>query len=524
MAANTPPIVGAMLDPDFYPHPVDQVQQTETHASRVFLAGDFAYKLKKPVDFGFLDFSTPEKRRHFCREELRLNQRFAPQLYLEVVDIGGPAEALRLGGTPVREHAVKMRRFPARQQLDRLHAAGGLTADQMRQFATCVARFHNQAAIAPPTSAYGTPAAVTAPVEENFAQLRPLVADDLADRLINLETWSRQTARKLQPLLEQRKQQGYIREGHGDLHLGNMVWFENKPLLFDCIEFNANLRWIDTINDIAFLIMDLEDRQETELGWWFLNGYLRESGDFAGLPLLNFYKVYRAMVRAKVVSLRLDQAGQGAAESRRDQALVRSYFDLAAAYTTAGQPQLMLTHGLSGSGKSTFAKQFAPLCGAVCVHSDIERKRLHGLAAEADSASEVAAGLYGEEATSATYRHLQIIAEDLLEAGFSVLVDATFGKREQRSAIHRRAQQRGFQVKILDFQCSRQELLRRIEARSAQPGRISEATADVLEHQLAHAEPLSPEERRMAITILPETRPAEVAARLCGTPTAAADK
>lgn len=515
MAEKTQAIVKAMLDADFYPHPVDQVQQMETHASRVFLAGDFAYKLKKTVDFGFLDFSTREKRRYFCQEELRLNRRFAPQLYLEVVDIGGPSEALRLGGLPVRDHAVKMRRFPAHQQLDRLHATGGLTVEQMDQFAVRVACCHRLAAAASPDDVYGTPGAVIAPVQENFDQLRPLLPDDLSGRLADLQTWSLQTFQELQPLLQRRKRQGCIRECHGDLHLGNMVWFEDQPLLFDCIEFNTNLRWIDPINDIAFLIMDLEDRGEQPLGWRFLNGYLQESGDYAGLALLNFYKVYRAMVRAKVVSLRLAQGGHPASARARDQALVRSYLDLAASYTISARPQLILTHGFSGSGKTTFARQIAPLCGLVSLHSDIERKRLHGLSAHDDSDSQVGAGLYGEAATTGTYRRLLALAETLLRAGFSVLVDATFSKRQQRAAMDRLAQKQGVPLKILDFQCPPQKLRQRIEARLEQPGRISEATPDVLNYQLAHAEPLTPDEREMAWPVLAETMPEAVAAQLC---------
>lgn len=514
MKASAQSIVRAMQEPNFYPHPVAEVQLEETHASWVFLAGDFAYKLKKPVDFGFLDFSTPAKRRYFCEEELRLNRRFAPELYLAVVPLGGPPGGWRLDGSPVRDHAVKMRRFPAGQRLDRLHAAGRLTAAHLEQFAGIVARFHDRADAAPADNDYGTPAAVLAPAEENFTQLRPLLPEALASAVADLESWTRQTFRAHHSRFARRKQQGSIRECHGDLHLGNMVWYRDRPLMFDCIEFDPNLRWIDPINDIAFLLMDLEDRGESALAWRFLNGYLQASGDFAGLPLLPFYKVYRALVRAKVISLRLAQADLSTAEKAEEEALVRSYLALAESYTRPVRPRLFLTHGLSGSGKTTFVKEFAPLYGAVCLCSDVERKRLHGLAATADSASAVGAGLYGNTATKATYRRLQELADGLLAAGLPVVVDATFSKQWQRTALRQVAERHGLDCRILDFPRSRPQLLQNIERRQAQAENISEATAEVLDAQLVQAEPLLAEEKNASLTVLVETSAEEVVAKL----------
>ena len=511
-AQNT--LVNAMLDPDFYGHPVDRVELVETHISWVFLAGEFAYKLKKPVDFGFLDFSTLERRRHFCHEELRLNRRFAPQLYLEVVSIGGSADRPRLGDEPVLDYAVRMQRFPAEQQLDRMQAQGQLTADHLTRFASMLARVHQQALVAGQAQEFGSPEAIIEPILQNFAQLGPLLPPAMQSRLNDLEGWSRTAFSRLQDFMRQRKAEGFIREGHGDLHLGNMAWFNEEPLLFDCIEFNENLRWIDLVNEIAFLVMDLDDRGEERFGWLFLNRYLLETGDYPGMALLNFYRVYRAMVRAKVACLRLAQADLTAAERAEDQRLAQSYLDLAAGYTAVAHPLLIITHGLSGSGKTTFVNELAPYCGAICIHSDVERKRLHGLAATATSHSPVGGGIYNASAATATYQRLQELAESLLCAGFTTIVDATFIKRQARESMRLLAENRQIPMIILDFPMAEEELEQRIERRIRQAGQISEATRGVLQYQLAHEEPLSPEELKGVIRVLPDTSVDSIAAQL----------
>ncbi len=508
------PLVTAMQKPDFYDHAVDRVDLLETHISWVFLAGDFVYKLKKPLDLGFLDFSTLARRRHFCEEELRLNRRFAPQLYLDVVALGGPAGSLRLHGEPVYDYAVKMKRFPTRQQLDRMQAEGRLTADHIERFATLMARLHGQAPVAGPDQDFGAPELVSAPILQNFTQLKRLLPATMQRRLAELEDWSRAACERLRGDLQQRKQQGFIRECHGDVHLANMAWFEGQPLLFDCIEFSENLRWIDPINDLAFLVMDLDDRGEQILGWHFLNRYLQESADFSGMGLLGFYKIYRAMVRAKVVALRLSQADLPAAQRVADQRLVQSYLDLAANDMAAPRPLLILTHGLSGAGKTTLANQLAPHCGALCIHSDVERKRLHGLASAEASGSAVGSGIYSEGASAATYQRLQDLAETLLKAGVSTIIDATFIKQQVRSRMRRLADNLKVPMIILDLPLAVQELERRIEQRTQQAGQISEATPAVLEDQRAHAEPFTDEELQAVLRVSPDLTAACLARRI----------
>ncbi|MDT8419464.1 MAG: AAA family ATPase [Desulfuromonadales bacterium] len=508
-------IVQALNDPTFYKHPVQTVEMLESHISWIFLAGEFAYKVKKPVNFGFLDFSTLAKRLHFCHEELRLNRRFAPHLYLSVEQIGGSIDSLSLGADPPLEYAVKMRRFPQACQCDRLLTRHQLDSSQLTAFAEKLAHLHQGAARAAMNEPYGEPEAVLAPMLENFAQIRrhdSAAAD--ADQLPQLETWTRDMYAKCEPLLRQRRAAGYIRECHGDLHLANMAWFEEQPLLFDCLEFNRNLRWIDVINDIAFLVMDLDDRGRPELGWHFLNHYLQRTGDYQGLSLLNFYKVYRAMVRAKVNALRLAQEGLSGTERQQDLRLYRSYLDLALGYIDTRPRRLLLTHGFSGSGKSTFAGALAELSGLLHLQSDRERKRLHNLAAEARSNSPLDSGIYTPAADSATYRRLQQLAETVLDAGHSVIVDATFLKRYQREPFLHLAEKQRVPLLILDFAVTPDELRRRILSRSETRGAISEAGLEVLESQLSRHEPLTERERDLSITVDPRTTPMQIAKRI----------
>jgi len=517
MERTVPPWIASLLRPAGYDHPVDTVELVETHASWVLLAGEFAYKIKKPVDFGFLDFSTLEKRRHFCHEELRLNRRTAPELYLAVVPIGGDPQRPVPGGEPAIDYAVKMRRFPQECQFDRLLAAGRLEGEQIERFAEQLAAIHEQLAVAAADSGFGTPQAILAPIRQNFDQLRPLVTGGEGESIAALERWSLERFAALEAVFLRRREQGRVRECHGDVHLGNIVWLDGAPVLFDGIEFNANFRWIDLVNDYAFLVMDLDDRGNPALGWRFLNRYLRSGGDYAGLELLRFYQVYRALVRAKVAFLRLGQETDRA-DRARDRALAASYLSLAAGYTASRPTPLLITHGFSGSGKSSFVGRLAPLLGAVILHSDVERKRLHGLAATQASGSPVAGGIYGPEAHLATYARLQELAATVLNAGLPAIVDATFLRQAQREQLCRLARQRGVPFAILDCRVPEAELRRRVAARGGEGGAVSEATLAVLERQFASAEPLTAAEVALSLPLTPDSDPATVVRQLARRP------
>lgn len=510
-------LIAALQDPAAYPHPVCAVQTVQTHISTVLLTGEYAYKIKKPLDLGFLDFSTLARRKHFCEEELRLNRRLAPQLYLEVVGFAGSPTAPAIGGPGEPfEYAVKMRQFDQDQLLDRVLARGELDPAVLDEVARRMARFHAQAAVAGEDMPFGTPEAVLAPMTQNFEQLRPLLSDPARlDQLARLEAWTLARHAELAPLLAARKRDGFVRECHGDMHLGNIALLADGVAIFDGIEFNDYFRWIDVMSEIAFLTMDLDDRGAQALSRRVLNAYLEESGDYAGLALLRFYQVYRAMVRAKVSSIRLAQGGLAEEERARILKAYQGYADLAEQYTTMACPALLLTHGVSGSGKSTIAQALVEQLGAIRIRSDVERKRLFGLEALARTKSELDAGIYSAQASEQTYARLAELAETVVAAGFTVVVDATFLRREQREPFAALAAARHIPYAVLSLEADPELLRARVSARYGQGKDASEADLRVLEKQLAQAEPLGGDEP--AVLICAEgPAPIEAIARLIG--------
>jgi aminoglycoside phosphotransferase family enzyme len=374
-----------LRSPACYPHPVGQVELLETHISWVLLAGDFAYKVKKPVSLGFVDFTTLESRRFCCEEELRLNRRTAPDLYLEVVPIAGTPESPVMGGEgEAFEYAVRMLRFPQEALLDRVAKAGGLPGALVEDFARSVAAFHGSVAHAGGDGAFGSPAGILAEAVDNFAQLELLDGfDDTRETRQALASWTLREFNRLEPVLARRKHDGFVRECHGDLHLGNVALLDGRPVPFDAIEFNESFRWIDVMNEVAFPVMDLFHHGLSRLAYRFVDAYLDATGDFAGLKVLRFYLVYRAMVRAKVSCIRAHQAGIDAADRERSARAYRGHLDLARRLSRPGTPALIAMHGLSGSGKTTVSLELLEALGGVRLRSDVERKRLHGLNAAA---------------------------------------------------------------------------------------------------------------------------------------------
>jgi aminoglycoside phosphotransferase family enzyme/predicted kinase len=501
------PLIRTLTNPEIWPHPAAPVEVVETHISYVLLAGEFAYKIKKELNLGFLDFSTLELRKHFCEEELRINRRLAPAIYLEVVPITGSVESPRIGGSgTVIEYAVKMRRFPAGGLLSR--RPEGLTSELVESVARRVARFHRTAAVCGEDQPYGSPEYVLQPMAENFAQIRRLQhTPEVLAQLERLEKWTPQCHAELIESLVARKRDGFIRECHGDLHLGNITLVDGEPVIFDAIEFNPGLRWIDTINEIAFLVMDLEEKGRPELAQRALNVYLEESGDFEGLELLRFYLVYRAMVRAKVAAIRLEQEVEEGEELFGLRREFHTYLELAERYTRPPRAALMITHGPSGAGKSVAARFIATHLPAIQIRSDVERKRLAGMPAWTRTASGVAEGIYSEEFSQRTYQRLYELAGRILAAGFSVVVDAAFLKQERREPFRRLARERGVPFLILDLRAPESLLRERLRVRQAAGADPSEADETVLERQLATAEPLTPKEGLAAFPVPSDAAP-----------------
>ena len=490
---SLPPLIEALRDARRYPHPADAVEVAETHISWVLLAGDFAYKIKKPLTLPFLDYGTLDKRRACCEAELRLNRRHAAELYLDVVPIGGSAKEPVVGAEPALEFAVKMRRFDEAQRLDHVCERGELTPTHMRVLAQEIADFHRAAAVAPADARFGLPERVLRPALANIDALRSMLAAAEAHRIAALEEWTLRDYARCEPALAHRKLAGCIRECHGDLHLGNLVLAGERILPFDCIEFNDDFRWIDVASELAFTLVDLLDHDQPALAAALLDEWLARTGDADALRVLRFYTVYRALVRAKVAAIRAGQE-ENADSAQRDLDGARVYLALAETLATPPAPTLTITHGVSGSGKSHAARAQVlgdPHCATVRLRSDVERKRLFGLDALAASGSALDAGIYTPEAHAATYRRLAELAATALQAGWSVVVDAAFLRRSERDAFRHLAASEGVAFSILACEAPVAELRRRVVART---GDASEATLAVLEKQLTWIEPLANEE------------------------------
>jgi len=493
-----------LLQPDAYPHAVGEISLIETHISWVFLTGKFAYKIKKPVDLGFLDFTSLEGRKFFCEEELRLNQRTSTDFYLGVVPIGSVDGRARIGSLPAVEYAVLMRQFAPAARLDRRLAAQRVTTAELQKLARLLAAFHQQ--LPPATGIPPEQAAerASAPALNNFEHIRGSHISAVSRRQIDtIRKWTREQAEILQPVFIQRAARGSVRECHGDLHLANLFERDGCIYPYDSLEFDPKLRWIDPVSDIAFLVMDLTARGRTDLAYVFLNTWLEETGDYDGLSVLRFYLVYRSMVRLKVAAIQTrllheDARGEHAIEASH-------YLELARALVKKpAHPRLVLMHGLSGSGKTHTSAKLMTALPAIRIRSDLERKRMHGLPRQLHGAADTDADLYSLANTERTYTRLASECETGLNAGFNMIVDATFSKRQWRSHFLDLA--RGLNARPAILVCSApvRTLKARLRRRAAAGLDESDADPAVLEQQLAHFEPLDPAEYAVAVRDLHE--------------------
>lgn len=469
----------------------------ETHISTLLLAGEFAYKLRKPLALPFLDFTTLAARRHDCEEELRLNRRTAPDLYLDVRPVLGSAEAPRIGAPDEDAGAIdwllRMRRFDDELLLDRLAARGALGAAEVDALARGVADFHASLPASP--AAWGDPESVLRWARANFVALG--AAHDLQD----LHDWTEREFERIAPLLALRRAQGRVREGHGDLHLANIVMRGGVPVPFDAIEFNPALRHADTMADAAFVFMDLWRHGLRAPAWRFASAYAERGGDHEGLALLHFFAVYRALVRAQVAALRGD-----AAACARDADVAREI-----AHSRRARPLLLLTVGLSGAGKSTVALELLQALGALRLRSDVERKRLAGLAAEARPTPAQAEALYSAAMTQRTYARLGSLAGTLLNAGLNVIVDAAALRRPERDALRALADAHGAEFRLVECVAPEAVLRERIARRAAQGRDASDADQAVLALQLRIVE--IPASDEAALRLDTDADPATVARR-----------
>ena len=484
-------------------HGVSQVQLIETHISWVLLTGKIVYKIKKPVNLGFVDFTTLEKRRHYCFEELHLNKRLAPSLYIDVVTLTGDATDVTVNGDgPILDYAVRLNQFDINDQFDVLISHHKLTLDHIQELAAIIADFHDGINLAAPDSQYGEPQTIHNATTDSYQHCLDLVHDAADIQRINtLKSWSDTEYAEIYDLLKARKHGGFIRECHGDLHLRNIAMFNGKITPFDCIEFNPDFRWIDVMSEVAFLVMDLMARGRQDMATIFLNEYLTRTGDFQGLACLRYYLVYRSMVRAKVEIIRASQIKR---DPRHEHTALSNYYhfvDLASTFCRAEKPVIIITHGLSGSGKSTIARQLQQFILAIHLRSDVERKRLYNLKATDKSESAVDQGIYTKDASRKTYDQLFALADLIIRNNWNVIVDATFLQQHDRNRFRELAIQRHATFIILDCVATQTSLEQRIISRATEPSTVSEATLDVLHHQLAADQPVADYEQKYCIKL-----------------------
>jgi aminoglycoside phosphotransferase family enzyme/predicted kinase len=473
----------------------------ETNLSWVILTGPFAYKVKKSVQLDFIDASTLAKRRHLCEEELRLNRRLSAALYLDVIPITREEGHLRVDGDGVIvEYAVRMRQFDTSEELCALLERGEVRQPELVDLAERLVVFHENAPTAACNGSFTHTKDMHDAVLGNLAtllcHLGPEVELPELDFLID---WTHDYLHESLPQLRMREQCGAIHECHGDLHARNIVRWGGRLVPFDCLEFDPKLRWIDVMNDVAFLVMDLTAHGRKDLAFAFLNAYLERTGDYGGVRHLSFYSVYRALVRAMVDSL---GAENDPAKSRDFQNRLRMRVKAAAQYVKRSAPTLVIMHGPSGSGKSWLSERLASLLGAVRVRSDVERKRLNG-GVSAPSVHDGAynEGLYAPEMSRRTYARLLECAESCLEGGMDTIVDAAFLTSENRRLFGDLAERQGIPFIILSCEVDPVVLARRVQERADSRADPSDAGLEILKRQLQNQQRLSPQEQCRVIQI-----------------------
>lgn len=474
-------LIKALQNPALYPHPVRRFEIIETHLSWVILTGDFAYKLKKPLNLGFQDFSTLDQRKYYCDLELQLNQRLAPHIYIKIIAVyGSPTQPSFIPkGQPI-EYAIQMQEFPQENLLSHLAEHQKLDLALIPSLAKHIAAFHQTAERVSPTLPWGNPASIYTPALDNFHALYSLApAKPFHSLLAQIQDWTEQQFRLLESDFIARKEQSFIRACHGDLHLGNMVLIENTPIIFDCVEFNESFRWIDTISDVSFLAMDLQHQDYPILSHALINTYLEYTQDYAAIKLLTFYQCYRAMVRAKVAAFQAHPA-------------LEAYLRLAESFTQPQSvPTLTIAFGVSGSGKTFYTQDLLLKTRAICLRSDVIRKFL-GLAHTAR---------YNLETTHTVYNKMAEYAQMCLQAGYSVIIDATCLQAWERDIFYQLSVRLKISFQILAFNVPVPILEQRIQARLAQGNDFSEADISVLKKQLTAIEPLSALENTFTIHV-----------------------
>lgn len=474
-----PSLIQQMMKAEFYPHPVTQpIQLIQTHVSYVLLTGDYVYKVKKPVNFGFLDYSSLQKRQHFCQEELRLNQRGAAEIYLEVLPIIQSGDQFQLAetGEPV-EYTVKMRQFPQSALFTELYDRGELTEELLERLAKVLAEFHTQSVSNEYIRQFGWVSQIRQAIDENYEQTEKYIGGPQTQQQFDeTKAYTDQLFVEQAALFQSRIDHNWIRECHGDVHLRNIALWQDRILLFDCIEFNEPFRFVDVMFDVAYIVMDLDARERQDLSNRFLNAYVEQIGDWEGLQVLPLYLSRQSYVRAKVTSFLLDDPAVPESVKQEATETAKRYYRLAWEYTRPRQGRLMLMAGLSGSGKSTTARLLASQTGAIHLRSDAVRKHMAGVPLHERGGAD----LYTEEMNQKTYDRLLELGISLAQQGYAVILDAKYDRQALRQAAIAQAQAHQLPIQIFYCTAPIQVLQERLEQRQSD---VSDATAKILSNQ-----------------------------------------
>jgi len=500
-----PELVKALLEPEAYPETTGKIELVQTQMSFVFLTEEFVYKVKKAVDLGYLDYTTLDKRHFYCQKEVELNRRLCPEIYLGVVPVTQDKEAIRIGGRgEAVEYAVRMRRLPQPKMMNVLLADDGVTAEMVGGVARKLARFHKEAETNAEISAFGETRAITRNTDENFDQTEQYIGRTISkDNYKHIKEYTDSFIKKNAPLFNKRIKGGRIKDCHGDLHAAH-ICFTDGICIYDCIEFNDRFRYCDVASEMAFLAMDLDHYGRADLSRTLVEAYVAESGDKEMLKLLGFYKGYRAYVRGKVESFKLDDPYISEVEKEKTQEVAASYFDLARACTRA-KPVLFITVGLVGTGKSTLAKALARRLGLVVISSDITRKQLADVPLTEHRFEEFDSGIYSAELSRRTYDKMFSGVGDVLSDGGSVVLDASFIRAEERLKAKRLAEEIGADFFIIECTLDEANIKKRLEGR-LERGSVSDGRWEIYRPQKKAFDPVkeaSPQKHAIVDTSKP---------------------
>ncbi len=472
----------------------------QTHISLLFFAGKRVYKIKKPVDFGFLDFTSLTKRKLFCDEEVRLNRRLAPEIYLGVVPITrSSAGTLHVNGVgEVVEWAVEMVRLPEHRMFSSLLERGEIDNQQMNSLASLIAEFHGSCPTGQDVDPYGAPAVIEGNHKENFEQLQDYVAHSDRSPAVALQVLSAAQHEFLsrnaqtffseqRELLLRRVNEHRVREGHGDLHAGNICFAEDGIVAYDCIEFSRRFRCGDVASELAFLAMDLDYRGYPSFGTYLVKRYAQICGDAELEKLEPFYKCYRAVVRGKVTALTASDPAIRAARRAELRLEAMRYLQLAVGYHLP--PVLILMCGLPACGKSWLAKRLKRPLRASLLRSDVRRKRMPDVARGTQEDGQYGKGLYSEQRKASTYDSLLENAVELLQANRSVVLDATFSRSQYRAPFLEAANRLGFKCLLVHVKAADEIIRERLQVRENDPHCVSDAGLEVYQQELQRFEP-----------------------------------